>query len=124
MVFGGTLAGSGTLTVINSTNTTSAWLLDTSASPSFTGNIVIGNGSGTQSGIQYRSTSANPFGSGTITINTGGLLTSDGGNGGTVPNAIFLNGGTLGTQSVSTTYSGFAHHLECQFVYRQPAHRQ
>lgn len=59
---GGSFAGSGTLTVINSNNTTSAWILYTGASPNFTGNIVIGDGVHTQSGIQYRSTNATPFG--------------------------------------------------------------
>jgi fibronectin-binding autotransporter adhesin len=104
--YGGTLAGSGQLNVTNSANSNAAWLLVTSASPAFTGNIVIGNGVGTQSGIQYRSTLANALGSGTITLNTGGLLTSDGGNGGIIPNNIIMNGGTIGTQSVSVTYSG------------------
>ncbi len=106
IMFGGTFAGTGTLNVINSTNTSSAWIYMTSVSPNFAGNIVIGNGIGTQSGIQYRSTGANPFGTATITINTGGLLTDDGGNGGIVPNNIILNGGVMGTQSANMTYSG------------------
>lgn len=103
--YGGSFAGSGTLTVINSNNTTSAWILYTGASPNFTGNIVIGDGTHTQSGIQYRSTNATPFGTGTITINTGGLLSSDGG-GGTIPNNLIMNGGIFGAQGSNTTYSG------------------
>jgi fibronectin-binding autotransporter adhesin len=104
--FGGTFAGTGQLTVLNTANANSAWLLVTSASPSFTGNIVLGNGVGNQAGIQYRSTLTKPLGTGSITVNNGGLLSADGGNGGVVPNAITLNGGILGTQSVNTTYSG------------------
>ena len=106
--FGGTFAGSGQMTVINSTGANAAWVLVTSASPGFSGNIVIGGAgtTGNQSGIQYRSNLANPFGTGSITINTGGLLTADTVAGGTVPNAITLNGGILGTQSTSVTSSG------------------
>src|SRR6201999_2419981 len=45
---GGSFSGSGPLTIINSNSVASAWLLYTGASPSFTGNITIGNGIGTQ----------------------------------------------------------------------------
>ena len=110
LYYGGVLTGSGTLTVINSTNNTAQnpWLLVVSNNPSFSGNIVIGNGINTNSGIQYRSNAASPFGTGTITVNGGGILTADAGatNPGTVPNNIVMNGGLLGAQGASVTYSG------------------
>jgi fibronectin-binding autotransporter adhesin len=109
VIFGGTFAGSGQMTVINSVGGNANWFLVTSSSPGFTGNVVIGGAGavGNQSGIQYRSGLAKPVGSGTITVNAGGLLTYDGGvNNVNLPNNITLNGGVLGTQSSSITYSG------------------
>ena len=97
-VFGGALSGNGQLAAVNTAGLNGAWLLDTGNSPTFTGNIVIGDGIHTQSGIQYRSNAANPLGTGTITVNALGLLTADNGGSsspGTVPNSIILNGGTF-----------------------------
>ena len=41
-----------------------------------------------------------------VSVNVGGILTADGGDGGIIANNIRLQGGTIGTQSVNTTYSG------------------
>ncbi len=98
--------GTGTLTVVNSTNHNAAWLDVVAAMPNFAGNIVIGNGFGGQSGIQWRSgVVGNPLGTGTITINTGGLLLIEA-TAGTIPNNIVLNGGLLGSLSVNGLYTG------------------
>ena len=67
---------------------------------------MIGNGVGTQAGIQYRSSNATPFGTAPITVNAGGLLSGDTGAAGTIPNNITLNGGIIGTQSKNITDSG------------------
>ena len=108
LFFGGAFSGSGQLTAINSANTASAWILDTGNSPAFTGNVVIGNGVNTQCGIQYRSNAAYPLGTGTITVNSGGILTADAGTTtpSTLGNNIILNGGRLGTQGATMTYTG------------------
>ena len=122
--FGGAFAGSGTLTVINSLNTTSAWILQTAASPNFTGNIVLGNGVNTQSGIQVRGSGpnpwSNPLGTGTITINAGGLLTADNNSPAYIPNNIFMNGGSFGAQSVTTYYPGTITLLSSSFLGSPP----
>jgi autotransporter-associated beta strand protein len=104
-----TLSGSGTLKVVDGNGDASnRQLLVTSNSPGFTGNIEIGNGNANSGWVQYRSNAASPFGTGTITIKTGGILSSD--NGSTVPatlaNNILLNGGTLGAQSAGTNFTG------------------
>ncbi len=123
-VFGGALSGNGKLTAVNTAGLNGAWLLDTGNSPTFTGNIVIGDGIHTQSGIQYRSNAAYPLGTGTITVNALGLLTADT-NGatspGTLPNNIILNGGTFGTQSASVTYGGTINVQSNSFVGSPPS---
>ena len=109
LFYSGTLTGSGTLKVIDSSgDVNNRQLLLTSNNPAFTGNIEIGNGSANSGWIQYRSAAASPFGTGTITLNTGGILSSDGGSGtpASVSNNITLNGGTLGSQGVGTNYTG------------------
>jgi len=115
----GALTGSGTITFLDSTtagtSTVSNTWLFTPNSPSFSGNVVIGNGQANSGWVQYRSNSLEVFGGngtagsgGTVTINTGGILSSD--TGSTAPvavtNPIILNGGFLGTQDAALTYSG------------------
>lgn len=107
--FDGTLNGSGNLTILNSLNTANAWLLYRGNSPTFGGNITIGNGVGTQSGLQVRTTAVNALGTGTITVNTGGILTADpegAGSVATIGNPIVLNGGVLGAQTNSIIHNG------------------
>ena len=123
-VFGGAFSGNGQLTAVNSAGLNGAWLLDTGNSPTFTGNIVIGDGIHTQSGIQYRSNAAYPLGTGTITVNALGLSTADNNgssNPGTLPNNIILNGGTFGTQSASVTYGGTINVQSNSFVGSPPS---
>ena len=107
-------AGSGTITIINSANTNAAWLdlgyinFNNGAMTGFTGNVVIGNGVGNQSGIQWRGgfTQGTPtLGTGTVTINTGGLLMIEGING-SVSNNLILNGGVFGSLTVNGIYTG------------------
>ena len=109
--FAGTFAGIGQISVINSNLGVfqNDFLQVTSASPSYTGNIVLGNSSGRQSGLQYRSTLANALGIGVITINPDGFLTTDTGavtGTAVLSNSIVLNGGTLGTQSQPAVFTG------------------
>ncbi len=121
--YGGAFSGSGRLTVLNSAGLNGAWLLDTGNSPTFTGNIVIGDGVHAQSGIQYRSNAAYPLGTGTITVNALGLLTADNGltSPGTLPNNIIMNGGTFGTQSANVTYGGTINLQSSSFVGSPPS---
>ena len=111
--YDGVISGSGNLTVLSPTGASNSsnngQIFIEGSSPSFTGNFIIGNAAGTiPANIQYRSSSANAFGVGTIVINGEGLLAADGGN--TTPslvtNSIILNGGYLGTQGATMTYSG------------------
>ena len=102
-LYGGQLSGSGTLTLVNTANTGNAWLLYTGNSPSFSGNIVIGDGVHTNCGLQERG--GGSLGTGTITVNAGGIMTADT-TAATVSNAIVMNGGLLGTQDASVNYSG------------------
>ena len=105
--YGGAFAGSGTLTVTAS-NGNNRQLLYTGNSSAFTGNIVVGTAAANSGFVQYRSSTANAFGTGTVTVNAGGTFSSD--NGGTNPttlgNAFTLNGGLLATQAPNITYSG------------------
>ncbi|MGD1017975.1 MAG: autotransporter-associated beta strand repeat-containing protein [Verrucomicrobiia bacterium] len=104
--YNGTLFGSGTLNILDSSGGGNAWLF-TSASPSFSGPIDIGNGSANSGWLQVRGvTSANQVGTGTVTINGGGTFSYDQGSAATIANPIVLNGGALGAQSVTITYSG------------------
>ncbi|HTS16529.1 MAG TPA: autotransporter-associated beta strand repeat-containing protein [Verrucomicrobiae bacterium] len=104
--YNGTLTGSGTLNILDSSNTGNQWLF-TSASSSFTGPINIGDGTADSGWLQVRGvTSANQVGTGTITINGGGTFSYDTGSAATIANPIVLNGGALGAQSVGITYSG------------------
>jgi fibronectin-binding autotransporter adhesin len=123
LFFGGALSGNGPLTILNSAGLNAAWLLDTGNSPAFSGHIVIGDGVHKQSGIQYRSNAAYPLGTGTITVNSLGLLTADSGtsNPGTLPNNIILNGGTFGTQSANVTYGGAIQVQSNSFVGSPPS---
>ena len=119
VVYTGSLTGSGTATFLDSatagTGTASNdWLLIGNSS-SFTGNVVIGNGQANSGWVQYRSNSLEVFGGngtagsgGTVTINAGGILSSDLGNGTpvAVTNPIILNGGFVGTQGATLIYSG------------------
>ena len=70
--------------------------------------MTIGKSQTNSGWVQYRSNAANPFGTGTITINGGGILSADAGNTtpSTLGNNIILNGGELATQGVAMTYSG------------------
>jgi fibronectin-binding autotransporter adhesin len=119
VIYSGSLTGSGTVTFLDSTTggtgtASNDWLF-TGNSSSFTGNVVIGNGQTNSGWVQYRSNSLEVFGGngtagsgGTVTINAGGILSSDTGNGTpvAVTNPIILNGGFLGTQGATLTYSG------------------
>lgn len=107
--YNGVLSGSGDLSVVDSSgDTNNRQLLVTGNSPDYTGNIAIGNGTSNSGWIQYRSDAAKPFGTGVITLNAGGVLSADNGitASGTIPNTIFLNGGTLLTQGGASRYSG------------------
>ena len=94
-------SGSGPLTFINNN-----WLMS-GTSPSYTGNVNIGNAAA-GGFIQLRSSSASILGTGTVTINPGGTLSADAGT--TSPSAlanpIVLNGGSLITQGPNMNYSG------------------
>ena len=116
--YNGVITGSGSLTFLSNpssgggpSNNQGQWFIE-AASPSFTGNIIIGNASGTIAGnVQFRPTdpnSVNPFGTGTIIINPTGLLSADSGNYAPsyLTNNIILNGGWLGSQGYSMIYSG------------------
>ncbi|MBN8461065.1 MAG: autotransporter-associated beta strand repeat-containing protein [Verrucomicrobia bacterium] len=101
LFYSGNLDGSGTLKVIDSSGDASnRQLLVTSDNPSFSGNLEIGNGTANSGWVQYRSAAAHPFGTGTITLLTGGILSSDTGSGtpAALSNNIILAGGTLGAQ--------------------------
>ena len=102
--FSGSFAGSGTLTLSGSNQ----FLYSGTSAANFTGNIIVGNGTASNGFVQYRSSNANAFGSGSITVNTGGTFTAD--SGATTPstlgNAFTLNGGLLSTQAPNMTYSG------------------
>src|SRR4030095_15732473 len=103
---GASFNGSGTLNFVDSTLSKDQFLI-TSGSPSFSGNVIVGNGSANSGMLQYRSANADPFGTGTIQVN-GGILTADIGT--TTPttlgNNLILNGGTVGTQQPNMTYTG------------------
>ena len=105
--YGGSFAGSGALTILDSSGLGHEWLV-TGDSTGFSGNVFVGNGTAGSGFAQYRSNSANPLGTGTIQINSGGVVTADAGT--TTPttlgNAVVLNGGLLGTQSPAMTYTG------------------
>jgi fibronectin-binding autotransporter adhesin len=104
--YSGTLSGSGTLNILDSSGGGNAWLF-TTGSPGFTGNINIGSGSPGSGFLQVRGvTSANQVGTGTVTVNGGGTFSYDQGSAATIANPIVLNGGALGAQSVAVTYSG------------------
>ena len=104
--YNGTVFGIGTLNIMDSSGDGNQWLF-TSASPSFTGTINIGNGSAGSGWLQVRGvTSANQVGTGTVTVNGGGTFSYDTGSPATIANPIVLNGGALGAQSVAVTYSG------------------
>ena len=116
---GGPLSGSGPLTFLTSATNGSQWLIINN-NAAFSGNITIGNGSGSSAAgtswagsgyVQWRSNAASPLGSGTVTINTGGVFTADnnsslGNPSGTLANNFILNGGRLGTQNPSIAYGG------------------
>ena len=107
--YGGSFTGSGTLNFLSSSFTNNYQWLITGNSPSFSGNITIGNGTNSNSGwVQYRSSNASPLGSGTITINGGGILSSDNGatNPSTLANNLVLNGGTLEAQNAAVNFTG------------------
>jgi autotransporter-associated beta strand protein len=105
--YGGSLSGAGTLTVLDSSGNSHQWLW-TGNSPSFTGNIVVGSASPKSGWLQYRSNSSQPFGSGTITVNSGGIFSADVGSSSpaSLGNNFVLNGGLLGAQSANMSYSG------------------
>ena len=105
--YGGSFAGSGSLAFVDSTSSGHEWLI-TGSSSGFSGNVQVGNGSASSGTLQYRSNSANPFGTGTIQINGGGMVTADFGstNPSTLSNNLILNGGTLGTQQANIAYTG------------------
>lgn len=105
----GSFTGSSALSILSTSGASPVrMLLYTGNSPGFSGPVSIGNGTANSGWLQYRSDAALPFGTGNITINTGGILSSDSGT--TIPtvltNDIILNGGTLGAQKVSTQFSG------------------
>ena len=121
------LAGSGTLTVINSTNTSLAYLAlgygNDLPSPNFSGNIIIGgNGTqppitvtGNQSGVMWRGGYVYlPLGTGTITINPGGNLVSAGTSFPTIPNSIILNGGAIAITATASQISYYTGNITLQ----------
>ena len=78
--YSGTLSGSGTLNILDSSGGGNAWLF-TTGSPGFTGNINIGSGSPGSGFLQVRGvTSANQVGTGTVTVNGGGTFSYDQGS--------------------------------------------
>ncbi|MBN8458342.1 MAG: autotransporter-associated beta strand repeat-containing protein [Verrucomicrobia bacterium] len=105
--YSGSFAGSGSLAFVDSSSSGHEWLI-TGSSSGFSGNVQVGNGSARSGTLQYRSDNANPFGTGTIQINGGGVVTADFGstNPSTLANNVILNGGTLGTQQSNITYTG------------------
>ncbi|MCW1921886.1 autotransporter-associated beta strand repeat-containing protein [Luteolibacter arcticus] len=108
LFYGGSVSGSGALKVIDSSGDASnRQLLVSGNSAGFTGNLEIGNGSANSGWVQYRSNAASPFGSGTITVLTGGVLSADNGTTGPtlLTNPILLSGGTLMAQSSNTNFS-------------------
>ena len=112
--FTGTLSGSGNLTILDTADTTGGPgeqvffnTTTSNASPSFTGNIILGKGGN----IQYRTTAQNAFGTtATVYIEAGGIFSNDNGYNGnslnTLVNPFVLAGGTLSTQGVNVTYGG------------------
>jgi autotransporter-associated beta strand protein len=105
--YSGSLTGSGAVNFVDSSGSNHEWLV-TGNSAGFSGNVGIGNGAAGSGLVQYRSNNANPLGTGTVTINGGGVLTADGGT--TTPttlgNNLVLNGGLLGTQGPAMAYTG------------------
>ena len=105
------LTGNGKLSILDTSGDANnrQWLYSGN-SPSFTGSIDIGNGTPNSGWVQYRSNAANPFGTAVITVNAGGVLSSDNGNASGSPaslaNNIVLNGGTFSAQGVATIYGG------------------
>lgn len=103
------VTGSGTLSIVDSSGDVNnrQWLYSGN-SPDFSGTLEIGNGSANSGWVQYRSNAASPFGTATIKLNTGGIFSADGGQ--TTPsivtNNVILNGGQLGTQAPTLTFSG------------------
>jgi hypothetical protein len=80
----GSFNGSGPLNFVDSSLAKDQFLI-TSGSPSFSGNVSVGNGSLNSGMLQYRSANPDPFGTGTIQVN-GGILTAD--NGTTTPTTL------------------------------------
>ena len=106
---GSGLTGSGPLTFLDSSGNGTQFLV-VGSNTAYSGNVTVGNGSAGSGSLQYRSSSANPFGTGTIQINGGGVVTADP-NGNTTPpstlgNNFILSGGGLGTQTPNMTYTG------------------
>lgn len=108
--FHGSLSGGGSLTIADSDANPSnrhEWLF-TGSSSGFSGAVAVGDGSANSGFLQYRSNNANPFGTGTITLNGGGTLSADLGSStpSVLNNNLILNGGMLATQTPAMTYSG------------------
>jgi len=105
--YGGSFAGSGTLTILDSSANKHEWLI-TGGSSGFSGNVQVGDGTAGSGTLQYRSNNANPFGTGVIQVNGGGVVTADYGSTtpSTLANNFVLNGGTLGTQQADMNYTG------------------
>lgn len=104
---GGSFTGTGALTFLDSSGSKDQFLI-TSDSPGFSGNVIVGSAAANSGMLQYRSNAANPFGTGSIQVNAGGILTADGGSTSpsTLGNNLLLNGGYLGTQNINMSYTG------------------
>jgi|GEM_PF-5684855 len=107
LFYNGVLTGSGNLAIVDSSgDVNNRQVLLTGNSPAFTGTVSVGNGTANSGWLQYRSAAAAPLGTATVTVNTGGILSTDTAGATLFPNNIVLNGGTLAAQAVVTTYSG------------------
>ena len=109
IAFTGGLAGSGNLTIYDSTGTNQVFIntATPNASSGFTGTITIGPGGR----VQQRTSAANPLGGAadTITIDAGGFLQADTGTTApsTLVNNLVMDGGTVQLQNPGLmTFSG------------------
>jgi autotransporter-associated beta strand protein len=104
------LTGSGNLSILDTSgDVNNRQVLYTGNSPAFTGTITIGNGSANSGWLQYRSAAVAPFGTATLTVNTGGIYSTDKSGALTpvqIPNNFILNGGKLVTQNAPFILNG------------------
>ncbi len=109
----GPITGTGTLTILSNPTavlSNNSQIFFQFPSIGFSGNVLIGSAGGAPGVVQLRNSGVDLLGTGTVTINSQGLLSADNGGpqGGptSFANNLILNGGYLGTQGAAMTYSG------------------